>query len=272
MISESIKNTIQKIKDKQGKVCFLTGAGVSAESGIRTFRGKDGYWTVGSDVYTPQEMATNRMFQTSSEECWKWYLMRFLICRDVEPNEGHFAIVEAEKKLGDRFSLVTQNIDGLHLRAGSSIDTCFQIHGSINHMRCRFECSDELFPLPKECDKINETEDFESVRDLLVCPDCGAMTRPHVLWFDEYYNEVHYKADSAVSSAQNSDLLIVAGTTIMTTLPSIIMEHFHNYGKAIINIDIEPGNASRLAEASNGGGFIKAKSAEALPELVNFLE
>ena len=272
MISESIKKTLQKINEQKGRVCFLTGAGVSAESGIRTFRGKDGYWTVGSDVYTPQEMATNRMFQTSAEECWKWYLMRFLICRDVEPNSGHFAIVEAEKKLGDRFSLVTQNIDGLHLRAGSSIEKCFQIHGSINHMRCRFECSDELFPLPKECDKIKESEDFESVRDLLVCPDCGAMSRPHVLWFDEYYNEVHYKADSAVEAAQSSDLLVVAGTTIMTTLPSIIMEHFYNFAKPIINVDIEPGNASRLAEAVPGGGFIQAKSAEALPELVKLLD
>lgn len=271
MIPESIRETFKEITKKQGKVCFLTGAGVSAESGIRTFRGKDGYWTVGSDVYTPQEMATNRMFRSSPEECWKWYLMRFLICRDVEPNAGHYAIVEAEKKLGDRFSLVTQNIDGLHLRAGSSIDRCFQIHGSINHMRCSNECSDELFSLPKECDKINETEEFESVRELLVCPDCGTMSRPHVLWFDEYYNEVHYKADSAVSFAQKSDLLIVAGTTLMTTLPSVIMEHFYNYNKPIVNIDIEPGNASRLAEASNGGGFIKAKSAEALPHLVKLL-
>ncbi|MCM8538683.1 MAG: hypothetical protein NE328_00255 [Lentisphaeraceae bacterium] len=272
MISETIKKTLQKISDNQGKVCFLTGAGVSAESGIRTFRGKDGYWTVGSDVYTPQEMATNRMFRQSPEDCWKWYLMRFLICRDVEPNPGHYAIVEAEKKLDERFSLVTQNIDGLHLRAGSSKDRCFQIHGSINYMRCSLECSDELFPLPEECTRITETEDFESVRDLLICPDCGSMSRPHVLWFDECYNEVHYRADSAVTFAQSSDLLIVAGTTLMTTLPSIIMEHFYNYDKPVINIDIEPGNASRLAEATNGGGFIKASSAEALTGLVKFLD
>lgn len=272
MISESIKNTIQKINEGKGKVCFLTGAGVSAESGIRTFRGKDGYWTVGSDVYTPQEMATRRMFQRSPQECWKWYLMRFLICREVEPNPGHYAIVEAEKKLGDRFSLVTQNIDGLHLRAGSSNDKCCQIHGSINHMRCSFECSDELFPLPKECDKINETEEFESVRELLVCPDCGAMTRPHVLFFDEYYNEVHYKADSAVSFAKQSQLLIVAGTTLMTNLPSHIMEHFYHHGKPIINIDIEAGNAAQLAEASDGGAFIQVRSSEALPELVDLLQ
>lgn len=271
MIKETIRNTIQRIKDENGSICFLTGAGVSAESGIRTFRGKDGYWTVGSDVYTPQEMATNRMFRSSPEECWKWYLMRFLICRDVEPNPGHYAIVEAEKKLDSRFSLVTQNIDGLHLRAGSSFERCYQIHGSINHMRCSIECSDELFPLPLECNKINETEEFESVRDLLICPDCGSMSRPHVLWFDEYYNEVHYKADSAVSAAQRSDLLIVAGTTIMTTLPSIIMEHYYNYGKPIINIDIEPGNASRIAELVPGGGFIQSTSAEALPDLVELM-
>ena len=271
MISEEIKDAVAKVKANKGKVCFLTGAGVSAESGIRTFRGKDGYWTVGSDVYTPQEMATNRMFRNSPEECWKWYLMRFLICRKAEPNDGHYAIVEAEKILGDRFSLVTQNIDGLHLRAGSSFENCYQIHGSINHMRCSRECTDELYPLPKECDLITETEEFESVKEFLVCPKCGAMTRPHVLWFDEYYTEVHYRADSAVKIATKSELLIVAGTTITTTLPSIIMDHFVDYNKSIINIDIEEGRAADLAMITGGGGFIKAPSAQVLPELCKLL-
>jgi NAD-dependent deacetylase len=271
MISETLQKTLAKIKDEEGSVCFLTGAGVSAESGIRTFRGKDGYWTVGSDVYTPQEMATNRMFSRKPEECWKWYLMRFLICREAEPNEGHKAITKAEEILGNRFSLVTQNIDGLHLRAGSSFYNCYQIHGSINHMRCAKGCCQDLFPLPEECNIINETEEFESVRDLLKCPKCGRMSRPHVLWFDEYYTEIHYRADSAVKTAYESDLLIVAGTTITTTLPSIIIEHFCDYGKPIINIDIEEGRGADLAIISNGGGFIKAPSAEVMPELIKYL-
>ncbi|MCH2205223.1 MAG: hypothetical protein MK132_05050 [Lentisphaerales bacterium] len=271
MFSEKIHDCLNKLTDLNGKVCFLTGAGISAESGIRTFRGKDGYWTVGSDVYTPQEMATNMMFKKNPEECWRWYLMRFLICRKALPNDGHYAIANLETQLADRYSLITQNVDGLHLRAGSSMNKCFQIHGSINHMRCSVECTDSLFPLPEDCDKIYESEDFESVRDILKCPKCGAMSRPHVLWFDEYYNEVHYKYDSAILAANKSDLLIIAGTTLMTSLPATIVDYYLNSYKPIITIDIEEGNASMAADRSYGGGFIRGKSAEVLPELANLL-
>ena len=271
MIADNIRDTLSKIKSNQAKVCFLTGAGVSAESGIRTFRGKDGYWTVGSEAYTPQEMATYRMFSRNPQECWKWYLMRFMICREAEPNEGHKAIVKAEQKLPGRFSLVTQNIDGLHLRAGSSFDNCYQIHGSINHMRCAEDCCPDLFALPDECKIINQTETFESIENILICPKCGAMTRPHVLWFDEYYTEIHYRADSAVKAANSSDLLIVAGTTVTTTLPSVIIRHFLNYGKPVVSIDIEEGVAAEMADSSNGGGFVKGPSADVLPELVKLL-
>ena len=270
MIDENLQKTLKAVKEKEGSICFLTGAGLSAESGIRTFRGKEGYWTVGSDAYTPQEMATNGMFRRYPEDSWKWYLMRFLICRQAEPNAGHKAVTEAEKILGDRFSLVTQNIDGLHLRAGTSDEKCYQIHGSINHMRCAENCCDDLFPLPAECGIIQETEDFESVRSLLICPVCQGMSRPHVLWFDECYNEIHYRADSALRAAYGSELLIVAGTTITTTLPSVIIEHFYENEKPVINIDIEEGRAADMAAASRGGGFIQAPSAEVMPELIEY--
>src|SRR2546428_9434824 len=95
----------------EGRILVLTGAGISAESGIPTFRGKDGYWTVGSAVYQPQEIATFEMFSRVPEEVWRWYLWRFGVCRDARPNAGHAALVEMERALGDRFTLVTQNID-----------------------------------------------------------------------------------------------------------------------------------------------------------------
>lgn len=138
-------------------------------------------------------------------------------------------------------------------------------------MRCSKECTDELFPLPQDCDKIYENEDFESVRDILKCPKCGAISRPHVLWFDECYNELHYKYNSAILAANKSDLLIIAGTTLMTSLPATIVDYFWNSYKPIITIDVEEGNASMAAERSNGGGFIKGKSAEVLPELTKLL-
>ena len=77
LLTDKVQLVLEQNRLTQGRVCFLTGAGISADSGIRTFRGQDGYWTVGSEAYTPQEMATNRMFRQSPEECWKWYLMRF---------------------------------------------------------------------------------------------------------------------------------------------------------------------------------------------------
>ena len=95
-----------------------------------------------------------------------------------------------------------------------------------------------------------KNEDFESVRDILKCPKCEAMSRPHVLWFDEYYNEVHYKYDSAMMAANKSDLLIIAGTTLMTSLPATIVDYYMNAYKPIITIDIEEGNASYAAERS----------------------
>ena len=103
-----------------GPLVVVTGAGVSAESGIPTFRGKEGYWTVGSRVYQPQELATQAAFRRMPEEIWRWYLYRLGVCRAAAPNPGHVALVELERALGDRFLLVTQNVDGLHPRAGSS--------------------------------------------------------------------------------------------------------------------------------------------------------
>ena len=121
---------------RQGNLCVLTGAGISAESGIPTFRGKDGYWVVGSRNYMPEEMATARMFERQPEEVWRWYLYRFGICHKFAPNPAHHALVELERHCGERFRLVTQNIDGLHRRAGSTHERTYCIHGDSAWVRC----------------------------------------------------------------------------------------------------------------------------------------
>jgi NAD-dependent deacetylase len=103
-------------------VLVLTGAGISADSGIPTFRGKEGYWTIGSKNYHPQELARLSAFRQMPDEVWSWYLYRREICNKAEPNPSHYALVELETLLtaaGRKFTLVTQNVDGLHLRAGS---------------------------------------------------------------------------------------------------------------------------------------------------------
>merc|ERR1740117_1678028 len=127
---------VAQILHRSKKVVVLTGAGVSAESGIPTFRGADGFWTVGSENYRPQEVATWEKFNEMPEELWHWYQYRWDICRKAKPNPGHHAIVELEKLMQSDFMLVTQNIDGLHLEAGSDRHCLYEIHGRIDQMRC----------------------------------------------------------------------------------------------------------------------------------------
>ncbi|MEO1335399.1 MAG: Sir2 family NAD-dependent protein deacetylase, partial [Myxococcota bacterium] len=116
-----------------GPIVVLTGAGISAESGIPTFRGKDGYWTVGTRNYHPQEMATRAAFEAMPEEVWRWYLYRRSVCRAAQPNAAHEALVKLEDALGERFQLVTQNVDGLHQSAGNQ--RVFAIHGHLDQWR-----------------------------------------------------------------------------------------------------------------------------------------
>ena len=100
---------------------------------------------------------------------------------------------------------------------------------------------------------------------------CGNISRPHVLWFDECYNEIHYRADSAMNEAMRSDLLIIVGTTLLTSLPAMIVDYFQNTYKPIIAIDTEEGNSSEVANRSRKGGFIQALSSEALPKVTKLL-
>ena len=133
-----------------GQVVFLTGAGISAESGIPTFRGAEGFWRVGSRNYQPEELATFRAFRGMPAEIWSWYLYRYAMCRAAAPNPAHQALVELEQEIDDGFLLITQNVDGLHLRAGSSEQRTYQIHGNLEFIRCAAECSPERHPMPAE--------------------------------------------------------------------------------------------------------------------------
>jgi len=153
MITTALKFKIKDALHTKCKVLFLVGAGISAESGIPTFRGFDGFWTVGSKNYTPQEMGTLEMFQRTPIEVWKWYLYRKKLCAKAAANEGHKALVKFEQLLKDRFALVSQNVDGLHRAAGNSATKTYLIHGDLTYMRCSENCSDDLYELPKELEE-----------------------------------------------------------------------------------------------------------------------
>jgi NAD-dependent deacetylase len=267
-MEERLERILQRVRDAAGRVVVLTGAGISAESGIPTFRGKDGYWVVGSRNYMPQEMATLEMFDRSPEEVWRWYLYRFGACRGARPNAGHEALVRLERAIEDRFTLVTQNIDGLHRRAGSRRVLC--IHGDAAWVRCSADCGLGRVDLPDVVPR-GDGPLTGRERDALTCPRCGAWLRPHVLWFDEYYDEENYRMESALGAAGAADLLLVVGTSGATNLPMQIGQLVHRRGAALVDVNPDVNPFAEMAQRSENGFFARGSACERLPEIVRTL-
>jgi NAD-dependent deacetylase len=252
---------------RRGHVIVLTGAGISAESGIPTFRGKEGYWTIGAREYHPQELATHDAFEAMPWDVWAWYLYRRGVCRAAAPNAGHKAVVRLDAALADRFALITQNVDGLHRRAGSPAARTFPIHGDIDQMRCAAECSLQRWPIPDEVPALGRGEPVpDPIRGALRCPSCGGMSRPHVLWFDETYDEPRFHLDTARRLAAQAALLVVVGTSAQTNLPWQIVTLAGRAGATIVDINVEDNPFGDLAHA-----VIRAGAAASLPSLVDAL-
>lgn len=270
MISSELKAYLQHFAaSDQMKMVVLTGAGISAESGIPTFRGKEGYWRAGSVNYKPQEIGTLQMFRENPREVWKWFLFRHTVCNNASPNPGHEAVADMEKLLGTRFTLVTQNVDGLHFRAGNSFRNTLLIHGDLTHVRCSKPCRTEPMPFPTGIGpKTRESDISDEEWELLKCPHCGSLTRPHVLWFDEYYNEEYYKYKTTLNKTENTDLLIIVGTSGATNLPNRMYHKALQAGKQIIVINLESNIFSRTLEANQTGHVLLGKSGEILPEIL----
>ena len=258
---------LRRFRDGSGRLVIMTGAGISAESGIPTFRGKDGYWVVGSREYHPQEMATHAMFVREPEAVWSWYLYRRGVCRGAEPNDGHRAVVEIEEALGDRFTLITQNVDGLHLSAGNTLGRTYQIHGNIDFARCDRGCGQESWRLADRLGLRRERDapldEGESTE--LRCPGCGGWGRPHVLWFDECYDEENFRFDSSVDAAVSAEVLVVVGTSGATNLPMQVGRLAGASGAVIIDINIEPNPFSELAASVESGYFLQGTSSRFMP-------
>jgi NAD-dependent deacetylase len=255
-----------------GPIVFLTGAGISAESGIPTFRGPEGFWRVGSRNYQPTEMATAVAFARMPAEVWRWYLFRRGVCRSAAPNAAHRALVDFEERAGDRFLLVTQNVDGLHLRAGNSVARTYQIHGNVDFCRCVRGCPPAVRELPATLPEIWEKERPLDAAELaaLRCA-CGDWLRPHVLWFDESYDEPLYRYVSAQRAAEKAAALIVVGTSGATSLPTRMCETVAARGGPLIVVDPEPTVFSELAERSARGIHLRGTATEIVPELTRAL-
>ncbi|MGB5350339.1 MAG: Sir2 family NAD-dependent protein deacetylase [Polyangiales bacterium] len=266
MLDDSVKQLLER---RHELVLWLTGAGISAESGIPTFRGKEGYWRVGSQNYQTEEMATRSAFQRMPKEVWAWYLYRRGVCRGAQPNAAHLALVKAEERAADRFLLVTQNVDGLHLRAGNTLDRTYQIHGNIDFMRCTRECLPAPVPMPASVDVAWEKGRSLNAEELdqLRCPSCGAMARPHVLWFDESYDEPNFRFQSSIEAARRASLLIIVGTTGATSLPMHIGEIAAQRGVPMIIVNPEANPFSSLVQRADVGAFLPGTAGDWVPKL-----
>lgn len=275
MFSDALLERIHKALQGQRRISFLVGAGLSAESGIPTFRGEDGFWTSGSKNYQPEEIGTKAMFDVNANAVWEWFLFRISMMRTAKPNVGHQALVDMQELLGDRYALISQNVDGLHFKVGSDGRRLYLIHGDLRFMRCSEECTKGLYPIPVDLVNKERTRatrlTFEESR-LLVCPACGEMTRPHVLWFDERYNQVFYKLHDVLRIAKETGLLFVVGTSGATNLPRSIVENTLSRQGVVVDINPHENYFSEKLRSKKNGFWIQEKSGIVLPKLVEIIQ
>ena len=259
------------VDNRDCRIIGLTGAGISAESGIPTFRGEDGYWKIGSMNFTPMEIATLERFRDYPQEVWHWYLTRIYHNRRAQPNDGYQALVELEKLLDERFRLITQNVDGLHLKAGNSAEKVYEIHGNLNYMRIFDTSRPNLLPMPNLVEELDPIEPLPEEVKSKLRDEAGNLMRPHVLWFDEMYSEEFYRSESALKAAQEADLLVTIGTTGATSLPALILKTVVHHGGTVIDINPEATWFSDYAMIS-GGYHLKGPSGVFLPKLMELVE
>lgn len=265
--AEAAARIIADALGNDGALLVITGAGISAESGVPTFRGPEGYWTVGSRNYHPEQLATAEAFGQMPREVWRWYLYRRACCRRAQPNAGHLALVDLERAMVGRFTLVTQNVDGLHVRAGSSRLDTLHIHGNIDEARCARGCGHPRFPVPSAFDGFGKDDPLsDEAYATLRCPGCDGPARPHVLWFDEYYDEPQFRAETAMRCAREAAALVVVGTAGATNLPMQIGRTVARLGRPVVDINPEDNPFAALARQS-GGHAIAAPAAATLVAL-----
>jgi NAD-dependent deacetylase len=201
------------------RVTVLTGAGVSAESGVPTFRdAQTGLWA----KYSPEELATPRAFRRNPRLVWEWYEWRRKLVASAKPNPAHIALAEMEKRFDD-FQLITQNVDGLHQRAGSR--AVIELHGNIT----RTKCSDEGTIISHW----HDTGDIPPK-----CPHCGGLLRPDVVWFEEALPEPEMRL--AMQSSTSCDVLLSIGTsTVVYPAASLPFEALRS-GATVVEINPQP--------------------------------
>ncbi len=222
-------------------IAVLTGAGVSAESGVPTFRGANGLWK----QHRAEDLATPGAFARDPKLVWEWYDWRRSVIAQAKPNAGHYALAEAETR-ARKFTLITQNVDGLHELAGSR--NVLRLHGSIWILRC-MECT-------------REREDRRSpLPDLPPRCECSGLLRPGVVWFGEPLPANIWK--QAESAARAADLFLLIGTSALVYPAAGLAPLAKSSGARVVEINIaETGLSDAIDE------FLQGPSGELLPQLI----
>lgn len=200
------------------RVAVLSGAGISAESGVPTFRGPGGLW----NNHRPEELATPQAFARDPELVWRWYNWRRGLIAGCRPNPAHHALAALEQGGGD-LTLITQNVDGLHRLAGSR--NLLEIHGCIWRVRCT------------ACSHIREDRD----PDLPVppaCPECGGLLRPDVVWFGESLDPA--LLERAWRAAERAEVMLVVGTSAVVQPAASLADVAKRAGAVVIEVNLEP--------------------------------
>lgn len=226
------------------RVVILTGAGISAESGIRTFRAADGLW----ENHRIEDVATPMAWQRDPDLVWNFYQGRRRQLFEVEPNPAHHALVELERRLGDGFLLITQNVDDLHGRAGS--ENLIHMHGELRRLRCEV------------CAEVIDTmADAHLTEEWVACPSCGNdRLRPHIVWFHEMPFQMR-QIDFAVSEC---DVFIAIGTSGHVYPAAGLLGIAQSCGAHCIGINLDPPENVGLFDE-----FHQGRAGELLPGLVD---
>lgn len=220
----------------------LTGAGVSQESGLRTFRdSQSGLWA----QYKPQDLASPQAFARDPKLVWDWYAWRREAIKGARPNAGHYALAEIEKK-NPQFTLITQNVDGLHRMAGNQ--NILELHGNIQRVRC------------SECSRFADSWDEDS-ETVPCCDHCDGLLRPDVVWFGE--SLPRDQLERAVEASRACDVYFSIGTSGVVQPAASLAHSAKSNGAIIVEINAETTPLTEKADF-----FLQGKSGEILPALV----
>jgi NAD-dependent deacetylase len=229
-------------------IAALTGAGVSSESGLQTFRDTNSIKGPGQALwsqYRPEELATPEAFDRNPELVWEFYAMRRLKAGKVKPNPGHISLAEMGRRI-PHFTLITQNVDGLHQQAGSV--GVIELHGNITRIKCS-----------QGCGVFTEWDDLPG--HVPTCPKCGAKLRPDVVWFGEMLPRSELEA--ALEAARSSQAFFSIGTSGLVQPAASLALVAGQHGAIVVEVNTE---ATPLMASTDY--FLQGKSGEVLPELV----